>query len=114
MAKLKHYCLNCHGSGWYNRERGLGCFRCGGNNYPSRQGSGIDPISSALCINEKIFNKWVALDSGIRLTMVYTGWSKKWTIDYLHWMETEGLLFVQNGEAIDSLVYDDLMRQEQE
>lgn len=107
MAKQKliYPCLNCHGSGWYNEPRRWGCFRCGGLQYPSKQGSGIDPMSNALCIADKVLYDWTPINEVIKKTIELTGWSRKFSVDYLNWMYTEGLIVIDGDKAIDVAVY---------
>lgn len=101
VKKLTHECLNCHGTGWYYKEKKWGCFRCGGLQYPSRQGTGIDPLSNALCILDSVFLDWITLNDAVIRTMQLTGWTRKLVVDYLNWMYTQGFIVVQDGKAID-------------
>lgn len=102
---MKHTCLNCHGSGWYDSRRQWGCFRCGGLQYPSRQGTGIDPISNALCILESVLNQWIPVQDVVPRTMELTKWSRKRTADYLNWMYKQGFIVIDNGKAVDRCVW---------
>lgn len=103
--KLEHVCLNCHGSGWYDSRRKWGCFRCGGEQYPSKQGSGVDPISNALCILESVLPEWIPVNEVVPRTMKLTNWSRKVTADYLNWMYKEGLIVIVDNKAIDCAIY---------
>lgn len=106
--KLTYPCLNCHGSGWYNQQRKWGCFRCGGLQYPSVQGTGIDPLSNALCILDNVLFDWIPVKEVTDKTVNYTKWSRKFTADYLNWMYKEGLIVIINEKAISVAVYNSL------
>lgn len=108
MKKMKHICLNCNGSGWYNAPRKWGCFRCGGLQYPSKQGSGIDPISNALCILEEVLHDWVPVKEVVPRTVEYTTWSRDFVVKYLNWMFTQGLIVIEDDKAIDAAAYNSL------
>lgn len=99
--ELKHHCLNCGGSGWYDSRRQWGCFRCGGLQYPSRQGTGIDPLSDALCILESVLNTWTPVQEVVTRTMELTKWTRKRAASYLNWMYKKGMVVIDNGKAID-------------
>ena len=114
MNKMIHECIHCHGSGWHDTIRKYGCFRCGGLQYPSKQGSGIDPLSNALCILDKVFPDWIDTKTAIQDTMVYTGWTRDLVVKYLNWMYTEGLLVVIDGKAIDNGIYQNIIESEVE
>lgn len=105
MKKFTYPCLNCHGTGWYHEQKRWGCFRCGGLQYPSKQGSGVDPISNALCILENVLPDWVPVSEVTHKTMLYTGWSKEFTRTYLNWMYKEGLIAIVDDMAIDVAIY---------
>lgn len=102
---MNHVCLNCHGSGWYDSRRQWGCFRCGGSQYPSRKGSGIDPISNALCILESVLFSWVPVKEVVPRTMEFTKWSRDVVSNYLNWMYKEGLIVIVDDMAIDVAIY---------
>ena len=108
LNHLEHVCLNCHGSGWYNPVRKWGCFRCGGLQYPSKQGTGIDPLSKALCILENVYPEWIDKKESIDKAVAYTGWTRERTVKTLNWMWKEGLLVVHDDKAIDVAVYNSL------
>lgn len=106
---MTHVCLNCHGSGWYDTRRQWGCFRCGGMQYPSKKGTGIDPISNALCILESVLFSWVPVNEVVPRTVTFTKWSRDRVKDYLNWMYTQGLITIMDDMAIDTAVFNSLM-----
>ena len=112
MTKLIHKCIACHGSGWYDSVHKWGCFRCGGLQYPSKQGTGIDPLSNALCILDNVFSDWIDVKDAIHEAMVYTGWTRKFTTDYLNWMWSQSLIVVIDGKAIDNGIYQNIIESE--
>ena len=101
--KITYPCLNCHGTGWYDAPRNWGCFRCGGLQYPSKQGSGIDPISNALYILDNVFDNWIPINEATDKATNLMGWSRKFTVDYLNWMYLQGLIFIEDNKAINHI-----------
>ena len=44
--------------------------------------------------------------------MVYTGWTRKFTTDYLNWMWSQSLIVVIDGKAIDNGIYQNIIESE--
>lgn len=101
--KLIHSCIACGGSGWYDANKKWGCFRCGGLQYPSVKGTGVDPMSSTLCILEEVFPQWIGLDEAVDKTITYTGWSNRFVRDFLNGLYKKGHIVIENGKAINHI-----------